>query len=389
MHRARQHPFLAAALGMLCVLPFLAAMPQRAVAADLSLPQLVSLFISLGIIPAEKADAARAAIARMGAGSGSAAACADISHALSLGSTDAATSGDVSALQRLLTQTGDYAYRTITGYFGPVTQQALERYQARLGIVSAGSPATTGYGRAGPATRRAMRCAAAGTGSAAVPGSSEASTLPGSSAAASSTAAASTASATIDDVPLSVETGDLILTGSATGTASLIPVIIPGSYDGPTNWLSIGGVLSGQSHGELDGTSVYAFTVPVVGGRWFTYFTGLLPGAYDVLVYDALPASHPLVTTGEVTIASATSTSATCTLSPSATTTSVGTPFTLAWTSDGVEAPILYENDAQVVSAREIPADGSLPYQDSQPTVHVFGIGDTHSVYCHATVSTR
>ena len=60
---------------------------------------------------------------------------------------------DVSALQRFLTQTGDYTYGEITSYFGPITQAAVQRYQARVGIVSSGTPQSTGFGVVGPRTR--------------------------------------------------------------------------------------------------------------------------------------------------------------------------------------------------------------------------------------------
>ena len=41
----------------------------------------------------------------------------------------------------------------ITGYFGQLTERAVQRFQTRYLIVSSGTPATTGYGRVGPLTR--------------------------------------------------------------------------------------------------------------------------------------------------------------------------------------------------------------------------------------------
>src|SRR6185295_12563709 len=38
------------------------------------------------------------------------------------------------------------------GYFGSLTQAAVQRFQAAQGIVSSGTPSTTGYGRVGPTT---------------------------------------------------------------------------------------------------------------------------------------------------------------------------------------------------------------------------------------------
>lgn len=45
-----------------------------------------------------------------------------------------------------------YPSRLVTGYFGPLTQAAVQRFQTAQGIVSSGSPSTTGYGRVGPTT---------------------------------------------------------------------------------------------------------------------------------------------------------------------------------------------------------------------------------------------
>lgn len=41
---------------------------------------------------------------------------------------------------------------TFTAYFGDATQEAVQRYQAKEGLASSGTPTTTGYGRVGPKT---------------------------------------------------------------------------------------------------------------------------------------------------------------------------------------------------------------------------------------------
>ncbi len=64
---------------------------------------------------------------------------------------------DVGKLQLFLHNTGDYTYHTITKYYGHATKQAVQRYQQRRGIVSYGTPHTTGYGVVGPKTREYMR----------------------------------------------------------------------------------------------------------------------------------------------------------------------------------------------------------------------------------------
>jgi peptidoglycan hydrolase-like protein with peptidoglycan-binding domain len=72
---------------------------------------------------------------------------------------------DVSQLQILLQKTGDYTYHSVTGYYGPATEQAVQRYQQRKGIISYGTPNTTGYGVVGPKTREYMQvCGVAGFG---------------------------------------------------------------------------------------------------------------------------------------------------------------------------------------------------------------------------------
>lgn len=96
--------------------------------------------------------------------------CIYITSDLSLGKRDAFEGGPVSFLQRFLKSTGDYDYPEITGYFGVVTQAALQKTQARAGIVSSGTAATTGYGVAGPKTRayiQARSCASQNAASAA------------------------------------------------------------------------------------------------------------------------------------------------------------------------------------------------------------------------------
>ncbi len=67
---------------------------------------------------------------------------------------------DVKELQNFLKQKGYYTYRKITGYFGPATQRAVQRFQAKMGIISYGSPESTGFGVVGPKTRERMRCGA-------------------------------------------------------------------------------------------------------------------------------------------------------------------------------------------------------------------------------------
>ena len=80
-------------------------------------------------------------------------ACVRLTQSLAPGAEGA----DVEALQRALAQdTALYPEGLITGYYGALTQRAVERFQAARGIVFGGTPATTGYGAVGPQTRNAL-----------------------------------------------------------------------------------------------------------------------------------------------------------------------------------------------------------------------------------------
>src|SRR3989338_5719950 len=67
---------------------------------------------------------------------------------LALGSRGA----EVTELQTFLTSLGLLASEP-TGYYGVLTQAAVQAYQRQNNIVSSGSPSTTGYGAVGPKTR--------------------------------------------------------------------------------------------------------------------------------------------------------------------------------------------------------------------------------------------
>jgi peptidoglycan hydrolase-like protein with peptidoglycan-binding domain len=74
---------------------------------------------------------------------------ASITSQLDLGSTGQ----DVTSLQTYLaTNSSYYPSGLITSYFGMLTQAGVQKFQSAQGIVSSGSPETTGYGRVGPTT---------------------------------------------------------------------------------------------------------------------------------------------------------------------------------------------------------------------------------------------
>ncbi|MFH1534763.1 MAG: peptidoglycan-binding protein [Patescibacteria group bacterium] len=64
------------------------------------------------------------------------------------------TSDDVKRLQELLASDSEiYPEGIVSGWFGSLTKRAVQRFQAKHGIVSSGNEATTGYGLVGPKTR--------------------------------------------------------------------------------------------------------------------------------------------------------------------------------------------------------------------------------------------
>src|SRR3989344_114495 len=64
--------------------------------------------------------------------------------------------GDVTQLQRFLIAKGYLTGTGPTGYFGTLTTQAVQKWQKVAGIVSSGTPSTTGYGAIGPKSRLAF-----------------------------------------------------------------------------------------------------------------------------------------------------------------------------------------------------------------------------------------
>ena len=61
---------------------------------------------------------------------------------------------DVKKLQEFLaTDPSIYPEGLTTGYFGELTEKAVQRFQTKHNIVSSGTPQTTGYGLVGPKTR--------------------------------------------------------------------------------------------------------------------------------------------------------------------------------------------------------------------------------------------
>jgi hypothetical protein len=85
--------------------------------------------------------------------------CPTLTRSLYVGLSGA----DVTSLQQFLAADASlYPEKLVTGYFGGLTEAAVQRWQARHNVISYGTPDTTGYGVIGPATRAAITRVCAG-----------------------------------------------------------------------------------------------------------------------------------------------------------------------------------------------------------------------------------
>jgi peptidoglycan hydrolase-like protein with peptidoglycan-binding domain len=79
--------------------------------------------------------------------------CEFLTRDLGVGSSGA----DVTVLQEYLKSEGVLTTTSATGYFGPLTRDALAKWQERKSIVRAGNATSTGAGRLGPLSREHFR----------------------------------------------------------------------------------------------------------------------------------------------------------------------------------------------------------------------------------------
>ena len=97
----------------------------------------------------------------LGAGNASATAqCLNVARNLYLG----LKGDDVRSLQQHLRSTGDFTYPEITGYYGSVTVQAVQRFQCRTMGICNGTTDGNGYGVVGPKTRAQLSKLCTGAG---------------------------------------------------------------------------------------------------------------------------------------------------------------------------------------------------------------------------------
>ena len=139
-------------------------------AQAVTLSELVELFISLGIIPADKADAARAALASSGGSQQTGGLnCATFTRNHSQGDSG----GEVMAIQKFLNSvdgtqlasTGAGSPGNETSYFGSITKAAVVQFQNKFAadvLAPVGLTAGTGYW--GPSSRAKANALCAGGG---------------------------------------------------------------------------------------------------------------------------------------------------------------------------------------------------------------------------------
>lgn len=186
--------------------------------------------------------------------------CVALTRSLSLGSNDTETNGEVTKLQRALaSDLALYPEASITGYFGPATERAVKRLQVRANIVSSGTPATTGYGAVGTATR--MYLALCGQGSA-TPVSTPAKPTTTTKPTLTETLTSALPVITLDTLPASA-TSSVQISGTAKNLSSVSVTI-----------------RSTQVVYKND-------SVPVISGKWSVATTPLGNGTYQLIVEGA------------------------------------------------------------------------------------------------------
>ncbi len=163
----------AKALGLFIAVMMLAGavMPAGALAADVSLSQLVELFIALGVIPADKAAQARSVVSQQtGTSVPSASAACPFTWTRNL--TKGSTGDDVMKLQKLLNSSADTQIAASgagspgneSTYFGSLTVAAAAKFQDKYASeVLAPIGLTKGTGYVGSLTRTKLNALCAGT----------------------------------------------------------------------------------------------------------------------------------------------------------------------------------------------------------------------------------
>jgi len=349
-------------LGLLLSLGSVAAPAQAASLTSAQVSAVISLLQSFGV----DAGTIASVNATLGGSSmpSSSASCLTLSYNLYAGLTDNSTNGQVSQLQQFL------GVSSITGYFGPMTQQAVQNWQASHGIVSSGSPDTTGYGFVGPATRAAMACSGSQPATPSNPPVAPTSPI-------------TNPSASFDQNGQTLNSVNPTLSGSATGVNQITINVFETSPDGGAGSVTVP-VTNGRWSASVDvahfPTGEGLFAESPTGG------SPILPnGPFEVDIYNsATENAANKIGTGTFTInASQASAAPTCTMTASPSTVLPGQSSAISWTSQNATQAndfIGLGNTSQVNGSQAITVGQTMNYH-----IDFSGPGGTAS--CSATIT--
>ncbi len=245
--------------------------------ASLSSGQVQSVVTMLQAFGVDQAtiNSVSAALTGSAATSAPQSSCITLSYNLYAGQTDASTGGQVTQLQTYL------GISPTTGYFGPLTEEAVQNWQSAKGIVTSGSPDTTGYGFVGPQTRSVMSC--------------------GGNA---STVASNTYTPTLS-FGTNTATPSTTLTGGGIQAA-----FNQSSLKNTTSSPLITGIAQNIAQVRIDIYGHQSVTAPVVNGAWSAQVGEALPyGVYSVQVVN--PATGAVLASGALQVSSTATTQTT------------------------------------------------------------------------------
>lgn len=216
---------------------------------------VITLLQSFGVDQATVNNVS-AALTGSAATSVSQASCVTLSYNLYAGQTDASTNGQVTQLQTYL------GISPATGYFGPLTEQAVQNWQSARGIVTSGSPDTTGFGFVGPQTRAAMSCGG-------------------------NTLAATAPSGNTYTPTLSFG-GTTVTPNTALSGGGIQAAFDQSSLKNTGSNPLITGIAQGVSQVRINIYGHQSITAPVVSGAWSAQVSESLPyGVYSVQIVNA------------------------------------------------------------------------------------------------------
>lgn len=193
---------------------------------------------------------------------------------LRLGSTDAATNGEVTKLQQFLAR-GDqsiYPEALITGYFGTKTEAAVKRFQSQSGV--------SAIGVVGPKTREAIKRATMTITPVTAP-TVTAAPVPISTSTATSTAATTTATTTVaTSAPVISALGNIIVSPSSAQVNEAVTITGLG-FTATGNDVYFGAAAI-KNLNSFNGGTMITFQIPGEAGT-----TKIFPGTYSVYVSNA------------------------------------------------------------------------------------------------------